>query len=464
MTSTRTADFTALTLRSELLQALQAIGYVNMTPIQSLTAKPILSGCDVLAQAETGSGKTAAFALGMLNKLDISELRTQALVICPTRELSDQVATEIRRLASSMANTRIVTLCGGKPMHEQLTALKHEPHVVVGTPGRLKSHVIKGTLRLENIQTLVLDEADRMLDMGFHDDIMLILGATEDDRQTLLFSATYTDDIVSVSKLIQNHPEILQTESSKESAQIKQVFAFADKHQKMNSLLRALDNYQPANSIVFCNRKDQVTRLCTELQREGFYARAIHGDLEQRERDEALMLFANKSISLLVATDVAARGLDIDALSAVINYDLPQDSEIYVHRIGRTGRAGLDGLSITLVDPEELHRIRALEEYLKLEIDFSELKNAGDSQTGRTLPPTQTLLISIGKKDKIRPGDIVGALTASSVLTNEDIGKIKVQAKNSFVAVRRDKASMALSILSENRVKKRKVRARIIQA
>ncbi len=435
-----------------------------MTPIQEKSATPILAGSDVLAQAETGSGKTAAFALGVLNKLDNSALRTQALIICPTRELSDQVAAEIRRLASTMANTRIITLCGGKPMHDQLTALKHEPHIVVGTPGRLKSHVIKGTLRLENIQTLVLDEADRMLDMGFYDDIMFILGATEPDRQTLLFSATYTSEIDSVSKRIQNHPEIVKTESASNGAQIKQVFAFASDDQKTESLLRALDSYAPENAIVFCNRRDQVQKLCEQLHSDGFHARAIHGDLEQRERDEALILFANKSISLLIATDVAARGLDIDALSAVINYDFPQDSETYVHRIGRTGRAGLEGLSITLVDPEEMHRIRSLEEFLKLEIKFSEIKKIPDNRRNRATPPTQTLLISAGKKDKLRPGDIVGTLTANSALSKDDIGKIKVLARSSFVAVSRDKAKTALSILNENRVKKLKVRARIIHA
>lgn len=456
--------FSALDLRPELLQSLQTVDYVNMTPIQSLSAIPILSGCDVLAQAETGSGKTAAFALGLLNKLDNGALRTQALVICPTRELSDQVAAEIRRLASALANTRIVTLCGGKPMHDQLASLKHEPHIVVGTPGRLKSHLIKGSLRLENVQTLVLDEADRMLDMGFYEDIMFILNATETDRQTLLFSATYTNDIVTISKQIQNHPEILKADNGTDAQQIKQIFAFASEEQKTDSLLRALDTYQPENAIVFCNRKDQVQKLCSQLVSDGFHARAIHGDLEQRDRDEALLLFANKSIALLIATDVAARGLDIDALSAVINYDLPHDPETYVHRIGRTGRAGLDGLSVTLVDPEEMHRIRALEDLRKLEIDFSELKKVSQAQRKRTPPPTQTLIINAGKKDKIRPGDIVGALTANSQMSNEDIGKIKVQAKNSFVAVNRDKANTALSILNDNRVKKQKVRARIIRA
>ncbi|MFK7861629.1 MAG: ATP-dependent RNA helicase DbpA [Granulosicoccus sp.] len=455
--------FSSLPIRPELLQALSAVNYVQMTPIQSQSAAAILEGRDLIAQAETGSGKTAAFAIGLLNKLDISVFETQALIICPTRELSEQVAAEIRRLASALANTRVLTLCGGKPIHDQLTSLKRSPHVVVGTPGRLKKHLEKHTLDISNVQTLVLDEADRMLDMGFYDDIMLILHGINDSRQTLLFSATYPDEIASISRSVQTNPVEVRIAATNTAAHIEQMFVFATKAQKMESLFRAIGKYQPENAIIFCNRKDQAQAVCDTLRQRGMHARSLHGDLDQRERDEALILFANKSLSFLVATDVAARGLDISALSAVINYDASPDPETHLHRIGRTGRAGLEGLAITLVDPDEVHHIRALERFLKLEIKFGELKASSHDNAKPVQPSTVTLNINAGKKDKIRPGDIVGALTAGSALTNDDIGKITVLAKLAFVAVSFDKANVALDILSNGKIKRQKVRARILQ-
>ncbi|MFK8076938.1 MAG: ATP-dependent RNA helicase DbpA [Granulosicoccus sp.] len=455
-------QFSSLPIRAELQQALAAVNYVDLTPIQAGSAAAILDGRDLLAQAETGSGKTAAFAVGLLNKLDATVFETQALVICPTRELSDQVAAEIRRLASGLANTRVLTLCGGKPMHDQLTSLKREPHIVVGTPGRLKKHLEKGTLNISTIQTLVLDEADRMLDMGFFDDIMSILSHTGPYRQTLLFSATYPNEILSISREIQNEPVQVRVKPTETADNIEQVFVFANDEQKPEMLLRALGKYQPENAIIFCNRKIHVQALCETLQNQGFHARPLHGDLEQRERDEAIILFANKSISFLVATDVAARGLDISALSAVINYDLAQDPETHVHRIGRTGRAGLDGKAITFVHPDDIYRVRAIEQLQKAEYTFSELHAYDRNDAYASSPSTSTLQLSAGKKDKIRPGDIVGALTAGSELSNDDIGKITVQAKISFVAVDYSKAKTALKILAEGRIKKQRVRARII--
>lgn len=462
MTSEDHADFSSLPLRPELQAALAAIDYVQMTPIQAESASAILGGQDVLAQAETGSGKTAAFALGLLNKLDVTILQTQALVICPTRELSDQVAAEIRRLASALANTRVLTLCGGKPMHDQLNSLKREPHVVVGTPGRLKKHLQIGTLNISQVQTLVLDEADRMLDMGFFEDIMDILDRTPEHRQTLLFSATYPREVVDISRSIQTDPMQVRIAASNTTEHVEQVFLFAKAEQKTDMLFRALGKYQPENAIIFCNRKSDVQQVVDAVKQHGYHARALHGDLEQRDRDEALMLFNNNSISLLVATDVAARGLDISALAAVINYDLTPDPETHLHRIGRTGRAGLTGLAITLVDPDELYRVRAIEQFLKAEFKFSELLASDRQDRHSSAPATSTIQLSAGKKDKIRPGDIVGTLTADSALNNDDIGKITVQAKMSYVAVDYDKARLALQILSEKRIKKLKIRARIL--
>lgn len=463
MTTAPPTDFASLPIRDELLQALTSLNYQHMTPIQQSAITPMLEGRDVLAQAETGSGKTAAFAISLLNKLNLSEFDTQALIICPTRELSEQVATEIRRLASALPNTRVVTLCGGKPMHDQLVSLKRSPHVVVGTPGRLKKHLEKGTLTVSTVQSLVLDEADRMLDMGFHDDILQLLAHLPRDSQTLLFSATYPNEIVAISRHIQQTPVEIRLEPKADGAQIEQVFVFANDQQKPESLFRTLGRYQPENAIIFCNRKQQAQELCDSLRAQGYSARALHGDLDQRDRDEAIILFGNKSVSYLVATDVAARGLDIAALAAVINYDLSTDPETHLHRIGRTGRAGLNGMAISLVHPDEMHRVRAIESLLGTPVQFTELHRHHDASNAIIKPATRTLQLNVGKKDKIRPGDIVGALTASGELSNDDIGKITVQAKVSFVAVNHSKADTALHLLSEGRIKKVRVRARLLR-
>ena len=462
MASKTPTQFSSLALRTELLQALYAVNYIDMSPIQSASANAVIEGRDLLAQAETGSGKTAAFAIGLLNKLDIARFQTQALVICPTRELADQVAAEIRRLASAMANTRVLTLCGGKPIHDQLTSLKRAPHIVVGTPGRLKKHLEKNTLDLGGINTLVLDEADRMLDMGFYDDIMHILDRTQKDRQTLMFSATYPDEILGISRLIQQDPLEVRVEGSHTGEKIEQLFVLTSEEEKTETLFRVMGKYPMESAIIFCNRKSQVQGVCDVLKKQGIRARALHGDLDQRERDEAIILFANKSISFLVATDVAARGLDINELSAVINYDLTPDPETYLHRIGRTGRAGLEGLAISLLGKNEMRRVNAIEEFLHSDAQFVELSHSDRNDGPASHPATSTIQIGAGKKDKIRAGDIVGALTADSSLTNDHIGKITVQAKVSFVAVEFAKAKTALDILSNGRIKKQRVRVRRI--
>ena len=463
MSSAKLSFFNSLPIRTELLQALASVGYDEMTSIQEAALAPLLDGRDLIAQAQTGSGKTAAFAIGLLNKLDVSVFTTQALVICPTRELSDQVASEIRRLASALANTRVLTLCGGKPLQDQLKSLKREPHVVVGTPGRLLKHLEKNSLNLNGVQTLVLDEADRMLDMGFLDDIRRIIDKTNHHRQTLLFSATYPDEIVAISRDFQRAPVKLQVETESTDTHIEQIFVFANAAQKSASLFRAIEKYQPQQALIFCNRKDSIQALCATLAKKSFYARALHGDLDQRERDEALLMFNHQSISFLVATDVAARGLDISALPAVINYDLSPDPDTHLHRIGRTGRAGLDGVAVSFVGPDELHHVEKLETVLGNKVKYTELPASHDSVGKPLRPPMTTLQLNVGKKDKIRPGDIVGALTASAELSNENIGKITVQARNSFVSLDTNLADKGLSIVSAGRIKRQKVRARILR-
>ncbi|MFB3089891.1 MAG: ATP-dependent RNA helicase DbpA, partial [Gammaproteobacteria bacterium] len=345
-TAFSSTPFSRLPLGPEFLANLQSMDYQIMTPIQAQSLPDILKGKDLLAQAKTGSGKTAAFGIGLLDKLEVRTYQTQALVLCPTRELADQVSNEIRRLARAIPNTKILTLCGGKPMAPQLASLEHDPHIVVGTPGRILKHLGKETLKLDRLNTLVLDEADRMLDMGFHEDIMRIIDMTPHQRQTLLFSATYPEEIKDISHAIQTDPVDVRVESLHGNKKIKQVFYEIQKSERTKTLVALLQHYRPESSLVFCNRKQQCQELADVLWQQGFHALALHGDLEQRDRDQVLLQFANKSSSILVATDVAARGLDIKDLQAVINFELSPDPEVHIHRIGRTGRAGNEGLAL----------------------------------------------------------------------------------------------------------------------
>lgn len=460
---TDTLQFSSMPLRPELLASVKTLNYRTMTPIQSGSLQAILENKDVLAQAKTGSGKTAAFAIGLLNKLDVNNYQTQALVLCPTRELSDQVAAEIRKLASTLANTKVLTLCGGKSMQGQLASLKRNAHIIVGTPGRILKHLTKETLTLDSISTLVLDEADRMLDMGFHDDMMQILKHVNSTRQTLLFSATYPDEIIQISSAIQTDPLEVRVEATHSDRQIHQAFYRLEESQKPHALFNLLNQNKFESCLVFCNRKHHCQELTDALLAKGYHAKALHGDLEQYARDEALIQFANNSTSLLVATDVAARGLDISDLSAVINYDLSPDPETHVHRIGRTGRAGNEGLALSFVLPKEEFRVEAIADYLNTPQSIETTDTSTKPGKAGYSPPTVTLHINAGKKDKIRPGDIVGALTAGSEIAKEQIGKITVLDKMAYVAITRDVANTALKILSEGKIKGRKFRVRSLR-
>jgi len=437
-----------------------------MTPIQEQSLPVILEGKDVRAQAKTGSGKTAAFGIGLLHQLDVQTYQAQALVLCPTRELADQVSKEIRRLARPVANTKILALCGGAPIGPQFASLDHQPHIVVGTPGRILKHLQKGTLKLDSLKMLVLDEADRMLDMGFHDDIMRIIDKTPTQRQTLLFSATYPDEIKDVSHAIQQNPVSIHVESLHDDKNIKQIFYEIDKGARAESLVALLRHHCPQSSVVFCNRKQQCHELAEELKRQGFHALALHGDLEQKERDQVLVQFSNKSISTLIATDVAARGLDIKDLNAVINYELSPDPEVHIHRIGRTGRAGNVGLALSLFAASEAPKVNAIEDYQNSPVSFEEissLKMQHGSESdcaGKLKSPMVTLCISAGRKNKVRAGDILGALTKNTNLPGKKIGKIDIFDIVSYVAVEQAIAKQALNVLSEGKIKGRKFRVR----
>jgi len=438
------------------------MNYLHMTPIQAKSLPEILQGKDLLAQAKTGSGKTATFAIGLLQVLDSQLYQVQSLILCPTRELADQVSKEIRQLARAIPNTKILTLCGGTPMQPQLASLEHQPHIVVGTPGRILKHLKKETLNLKHLTTLVLDEADRMLDMGFHDDIMSIIQKTPHKRQTLLFSATYPAAITQISKSIQTNPVDIRVESTHENQQLKQIFYEANKGQKFQALVSLLHYYHPESCVIFCNRKQLCNELANDLRQQGFHSSALHGDLEQKERDQVITQFSNKSCPILLATDVAARGLDIKELEAVVNYDLSPDPEIHIHRIGRTGRAGMKGLALSLFTASERFRVDAIEEYQKAPVTCENISTLRIKNNIKSIPPMVTICVKGGRKDKIRPGDILGALTANTHLTGKQIGKIDIFDKVAYIAVERSIANQAMSILTKGKIKGRKFGAYII--
>lgn len=451
--------FSSLPLSDAMLANLESLEYKEMTQIQAESLPIILRGADIIAQAKTGSGKTAAFGIALLEKLNVRFFGTQALVLCPTRELADQVAKEIRRLARLTHNVKILTLCGGVSIGPQIGSLERGAHIVVGTPGRIVDHINKGTLKLDSLNHLVLDEADRMLEMGFADDIDTVLAACNENRQTLLFSATYPDNIKKISARCQRDPHMVVVETIHDQQKIEQHFyELRESNETHPAVLTLLAHFQPASSIAFCNTKQGCDELLTYLRDEGVEALALHGDMEQRERDQVLVRFANKSCPVLIATDVAARGIDIKGLDAVINVDLARDSEVHVHRIGRTGRAGAYGLALNLVVQKEVHKINRLEDYMGQSINLEALPHS--DKKSLPSPAMVTLNIDGGKKDKLRPGDIIGALTKDAGLPFEKIGKIDMFDFAAYVAVDKSIARAALQQLSDGKLKGRKFRAR----
>ncbi|WP_432468587.1 ATP-dependent RNA helicase DbpA [Agarivorans sp. Z349TD_8] len=454
-------DFSTLALHPDLLTNLETLGYCSMTPIQAQSLPPILAGKDVIAQGKTGSGKTAAFGLGLLNALEVKRFRIQTLVLCPTRELADQVAKEIRKLARSIHNIKVLTLCGGMPFGPQIGSLEHGAHIVVGTPGRIEEHLSKGTLRLDHVKNLILDEADRMLEMGFQSAIDAIIDLAPSERQTLLFSATFPEQIESISKHIMREPVRIQVASTHDDSSISQhFFKVDDNQQRMLALRLLLLQHRPKSSVVFCNTKRETQEVADELRQLGFNALALHGDLEQRDRDQTLVQFSNHSASILVATDVAARGLDIDALDAVINYQIARDVEIHVHRIGRTGRAGSKGIACSFYSDNEHYKVALLEDYLARQIVDEDLPPM--TLLNKTPPPPTmaTLQIDGGKKQKVRAGDILGALTGEDGIAGAQVGKINLFDNRAYVAVEREVLKRARKKLEHGKMKGRSFRVR----
>jgi ATP-independent RNA helicase DbpA len=462
MTYTDPSSFDTLPLAPAMLANLRQLGYLSMTPIQAASLPSALRGNDLIAQAKTGSGKTAAFGLTLLNQLNPRRFAVQALVLCPTRELADQVASEIRRLARAAENIKVLTLCGGNALHAQRLSLEHGAHIVVGTPGRLLDHLERGHLRLDALNTLVLDEADRMLDMGFFDDIARVISHCPQERQTLLFSATYPDGIARLARQFMRSPEPIKVESLHNATAIEQRFYEVTPGNRLAVVAQVLNHFRPVSTLAFCNTKQQCKRVCEYLETQGFSVLALHGDLEQRERDQVLVRFANRSCSVLVATDVAARGLDITQIEAVINVEISPDPEVHVHRIGRTGRAGESGLALSLVSLEEMGFAVRIDQYQQRESAWHRLDELAPAGNAPLLPPMATLQILGGRKEKIRPGDVLGALTADLGYGRDDIGKINVTEFVTYVAVKRNIAREATRRLNASTVKGRPVKVRVL--
>ena len=445
-----------------MLKNLDSLGYHQMTAIQAKSLPVILEGRDLIAQAKTGSGKTAAFGIGILQHLNPTYFAVQALVLCPTRELADQVANELRRLARAMDNIKILSLCGGVPMGPQIGSLQHGAHIVVGTPGRIQDHLSRGSLSLKSIRTLVLEEADRMVDMGFFDEIRYIVDACPKFRQTLLFSATYPDSIRKDSARFLRNPEEIRVEAQHDASRIEQRFYEVEPEQRNAAVAMLLDHFRPTSTLAFCNTKIHCRELAAMLQEQGYSALALYGELEQRERDEILVRFSNQSCSVLVATDVAARGLDISTLDAVINVDVSRDTEVHVHRIGRTGRGAEKGLALSLAAPNEKKWVKFIEEYQGGKVDWFDLDELTPTSDTPLLPPMVTLNIAGGKKDKLRPGDLLGALTKDAGFAASDVGKISVFEFQTYVGLRREIAQQAFRKLSRGNIKGKNFKMRLI--
>lgn len=372
--------FNELNLSREVLQAIEEMGFVNPSEVQEGTIPEILDGHDLLAQAQTGTGKTASFGIPMIEKIQDNNYETlQGLVLVPTRELARQVSEELKKLSKHKTFIRVLAIYGGADMGKQLRELKRGASIVVGTPGRVMDHMKRKTLNLCHLKFLVLDEADEMFDMGFRDDMKTIIEKTNDDRQTLFFSATFDNEIKEFSKLYQNNPKKVIIEKKELTAEkIKQYYLELNRNMKTEILNRLILIHKPKKSIIFCNTKRMVENLEEEIAQKGYKVDSLHGDMRQSSRDNVMKKFRKGTIDVLIATDVAARGLDVSDIDIVFNYDLPQQAEYYVHRIGRTARAGKKGLSFTFVTSRDYPKFREIEKYANIKMERIDLPTKGD--------------------------------------------------------------------------------------
>jgi len=464
------SDFESLSLSPALLAVVAELGYERPTPIQRESIPALLAGKDLIGQSKTGSGKTAAFALPILQRVDLAVRAIQALVVCPTRELSAQVAREFRGLGRRHAGLAVLELTGGQPARPQRDALLRGAHIAVGTPGRLLDHVQSGALSTHALTTFVLDEADRMLDMGFADEVDGIVRALPTSRQTALFSATFPDSIAAMSASCQRDAvRVTIDEPEGGDVEIRQLQLEVEPQDRFHALCWLLNEYAHESALIFCNFKATVADLAHTLANADISADRLDGDLDQFHRDQVLARFRNQSVRLLIATDVAGRGIDIEGLDLVINFELPQQSEIYVHRIGRTGRAGKKGVAISLTTAKQGSRLRAIEDLTGTVIETITRSAGDDPGLGPLLrslaqrAKMETILISGGRKDKVRPGDILGALTGDAGgLEGGQVGKIEIQARLSYVAVAKSVSRRAVDRLNRGRIKGKRFRATLV--
>lgn len=457
------ATFQDLKLQPELLQSLQALQYTSPTPIQEQAIPLLLLGHDLAGQAETGSGKTAAFGLPLLQGINPEQQQVQALVIVPTRELAVQVRQELKQYARFIPNLKISAFYGGHSFSLEEDSLQHPPQILVGTPGRLTDHLSRRTLNLSKVATVVLDEADKLLEMGFEEELDELLSALPRKRQTVLFSATMEDDVKELISNSLQDPKFVQATATAVPDRIRYFGVQVEHEQKPSALVQLLQGINDAGTVVFMNARLTTEEVAQHLQQHGFSARALHGKLDQRERDKTMTLFRNGTTSILVATDLAARGLDIDVLQQIIHYELPQHQDAYLHRSGRTGRAGKSGTVYSLLSKREVQK---LEEWAEVQVndwlDVSGLTNKG-KPTVEAAPALTTLHISGGRKDKISPRDIVGALIAEAGIKATEIGKIEIQDRHSFVAVPEQLAGVAVKKLNGAKIKGKKYKVSFVR-
>lgn len=392
-----------------------------------------------------------AFCIPIINKLNIKNFRIQSLILAPTRELANQIALEIRKLSRHIHNLKVLTLCGGTPFKPQVLSLSHGAHIIVATPGRVLKHIEQNNIDLENINTLVLDEADKMLDMGFYDDIMSIINTLPKNRQTLLFSATYEKNIEKLASNVLSNPVVVKVENE-EKVHIKQEFYYIDEENKTAFIPALISSNKAKSILIFCNMKIKCDKLADDLYALGLDVLTLHSDLEQKQRDETIILFSNKSYPILIATDVASRGLHIDDVDLVINYDLSLDEKIHTHRIGRTARAGKGGLAISLYTQNDFDRVEIIKETFS-DIEDKSIDSVEDDLSYKIDSELRTIFINGGKKQKLRAGDILGALTAGIGLQKDDIGKIDILDFASYVAINKEKISFVLERLSKEKIK-----------
>lgn len=456
-------SFKLLKLSPEILAAIQNLGYLQMTPIQAASIPLLLESHDLVGRSQTGSGKTAAFALPILQKIRKEDKTPQALILAPTRELCEQILQEIRKFSKGLKNIQVMALVGGQSSAAQVKSLEMGAQIIVGTPGRTLEFLKNKTFDTLDLKILVLDEADRMLDEGFTEEVTEIIELLPVKRQTVFFSATFPEGIEQLSLKYQKNPKTVHVvQEGKSTPLIEQFLYTAEKPEKIDTLVRILQQH-PANSVlIFCRTKASVAEINELLLKSQVATSALHGDLEQVQRDQTMARFRSGSLRVLVATDVAARGIDIDHLELVINFDLPSTTDIYLHRIGRTGRAGKKGVAVSIADAYEAPKVEELERVIGKPFHRLELNLKGKAVLGKTLqePKMKMIYISGGRKDKLRPGDIIGTLTSQpEAIAAVDIGKIELHDTFTYVAVSFSVASKALQKLTTSKIKGHRFKA-----